>query len=134
MSRTLERRLTRLEQEAGITDDDYELIESEFSDETKDLMREAMRTLGRLSSEEIETQINRKWHTRRPRVAQLSAVEREQRLLATHQRERDPATGAFVDRAIESERMKIVPELSPETIAALDEARAALAKSQAPAA
>jgi hypothetical protein len=36
--------------------------------------------------------------------------------------------------AIESERMKIVPELSPETIAALDEARAALAKSQAPAA
>jgi hypothetical protein len=64
----------------------------------------------------------------------LSRVERQQRLLAIRQRERDPATRAFLDRAIEPERMKIVPELGPETIAALDEARAALAKSQAPAA
>jgi hypothetical protein len=134
MSRTLERRLRRLEQEADITDDDYEVIESEFSDETKDLMREAMRTLGRLSPEEIETQINRKWHTRRPRVAQLSAVEREQRLLAIRRRGKDhPAAGAFIDQALQSERMNIVPELSPETIAALDEARATLMR-QAPAA
>jgi len=134
MSRTLERRLRRLEQEADITDDDYEVIESEFSDETKDLMREAMRTLGRLSPEEIETQINRKWHTRRPRVAQLSAVEREQRLLAIRRRGKDhPAARAFIDQALQSKRMNIVPELSPETIAALDEARATLMR-QAPAA
>jgi hypothetical protein len=133
MSRTLERRLRRLEQEADVTDGG-ELIEQEYSDETKDIMREALRLLGRLSPEDIEAQVNKKFYTRCPRVAQLSSVEREQRLLATRQRERDPATRAFLDRAIESERMKIVPELSPETIAALDEARAALAKSQAPAA
>jgi hypothetical protein len=70
MSRTIERRLTRLEQEAGITDDDYELIESEFSDETKDLMPEAMRVLGTLSPEEIEAQVSRRWHE--PSARQLS--------------------------------------------------------------
>jgi hypothetical protein len=131
MSRTIERRLTRLEQEADITDGG-ELIEQEYSDETKDIMREALRLLGRLSPEDIEAQVNKKFYTRCPRVAQLSRVEREQRLLATRQRERDPATRAFLDRAIESERMKIVPELSPETIAALDEARATLMRQRAP--
>jgi hypothetical protein len=131
MSRSLERRLRRLEQEADLTDGG-ELIEQEYSDETKDIMREALRMLGRLSPEEIEAQVNRKFHTRCPRVAQLSRIEREQRLLAIRQRERDPATRAFLDRALESERMKIVPELSPETIAALDEARATLIRQRAP--
>jgi hypothetical protein len=62
----------------------------------------------------------------------LSRIEREQRLLAIRQRERDPATRAFLDRALESERMNIVPELSPETIAALEEARATLMRQRAP--
>jgi hypothetical protein len=59
MSRTLERRLSRLEQEAYITDGG-ELIEQEYSDETKDVMREALRMLGRLSPEDIEAQVNKK--------------------------------------------------------------------------
>jgi hypothetical protein len=125
MSRTLERRLRRLEQGADITDGG-ELIEQEYSDETKELIREALGLLGRLSPEDIEAQVNRKFYTRCPRVAQLSRVEREQRLLAIRQKEQDPATRALLDRALESERMNIVPELSPETIAALDEARATL--------
>jgi hypothetical protein len=125
MSRTLERRLSRLEQEADITDSG-DLIEQEYSDETKDIMREALRMLGRLSAEEIEAQVNRKYYTRCPRLDQSSRVERQQRLLAIRQKEKDPATRALLDRALESERMNIVPELSPETIAALDEARATL--------
>jgi hypothetical protein len=131
MSRTLERRLRRLEQEADITDGG-ELIEQEYSDETKDVMREALRMLGRLSPEEIETQVNRKFYTRCPRVAQWSRLEREQRLLAIRQKEQDPATRALLDRALESERMKIAPELSAENIAALDEARATLMRQRAP--
>jgi hypothetical protein len=59
MSRTLERRLRRLEQEADVTDGG-ELIEQEYSDETKDIMREALGTLGRLSPEDIEAQVNKK--------------------------------------------------------------------------
>jgi hypothetical protein len=131
MSSTIERRLSRLEQEADVADDG-ELIEHEFSDEAKDVMREALRMLGRLSPAEIEAQINRKYYTRCPRVAQLSRVEREQRLLTIRQREKDPATRALLDRALESERMNIAPELSPETIAALDEARATLMRERAP--
>jgi hypothetical protein len=131
MSRTLERRLRRLEQETDVADSG-ELIEHEFSDETKNIMREALRMLGRLSPEDIEAQVNRKFYTRRPRVAQLSRIEREQRLLAIRQKEQDPATRVLLDRALESERMNIAPELSPETIAALEEARATLMRQRAP--
>jgi hypothetical protein len=59
MSSTLERRLRRLEQEADVTGGG-ELIEQEYSDETQDIMREAMRMLGRLSPEEIEAHVNKK--------------------------------------------------------------------------
>jgi hypothetical protein len=126
MSRTLERRLSRLEQEAGITDHDYELIECEFSDETKDLMREAMRMLGTLSPEDIEAQVNRKWHMQCHRVAEMSPVERQQRLLAIRQGD-DPVARALQDRAL-----NIVPELSPEVVALLDESRATLRQQRAP--
>jgi hypothetical protein len=59
MSRTIERRLTRLEQEADVTDGG-ELIEQEYSDETKEIMRAALGLLGRLSPEEIEAHVNKK--------------------------------------------------------------------------
>jgi hypothetical protein len=52
MTSPIERRISRLEEEADVTDGG-ELIEQEYSDETKELMREALRMLGRLSPEEI---------------------------------------------------------------------------------
>jgi hypothetical protein len=73
MGSAIARRIRRLEQATGRRDDD-ELIEVEYSDEGKALMRDVL--TGLLSPEEIEATVNRRRSIPRSRRPGLSAEGR----------------------------------------------------------
>jgi hypothetical protein len=79
MNRTVERRIRRLEQAASNRLD--EPVEHEMSEEAKNALRGAFAAMG-MAPAEIEVRVNQRYHTLRDHVANLSPVEREQRLLA----------------------------------------------------
>jgi hypothetical protein len=79
MSSVLGRRLSRLEQAASTWPD--EPIECETSEEAKDILRTVLAAMG-MAPKEIEARVNRRYLTPGGHVADLSPVEREQRLLA----------------------------------------------------
>jgi len=69
MKTTLERRIKRLEQAAGSPDDD-ELVEHEFSDEGKDLLRAVL--TGLTPPEELEVMLNQRRLVPRSRLRPIS--------------------------------------------------------------
>jgi hypothetical protein len=60
----------------------------------------------------VSTRVNRRYHTLRDQVANLSPVEREQRLLAIRERVVDnPALRARLDEALEQARRPAQPRV-----------------------
>jgi hypothetical protein len=102
MSSVLERRLSRLEQAARSSAD--EAIECEMSDESKDILRTVYNAMG-MAPREIEARVNQRYSTPCDHVADLSPVEREQRLLAIRSMVADnPAAKALLERALDKSR------------------------------
>jgi hypothetical protein len=102
MSSVLERRLCRLEQAVGSGPD--ELIECEMSDEAKDILRTVYDAMG-MARGEIEARVNQRYLTPCDHVADLSPVERQQRLLAIREMvAHSPAARALLERALDEWR------------------------------
>jgi hypothetical protein len=102
MSSVLERRLSRLEQAARSSPD--ERMDCEVSDEAKDILRTVYDAMG-MTLEEIEARVNQRYLTPCDHVADLSPVEREQRLLAIRGMVADnPAAKALLERALDEWR------------------------------
>jgi hypothetical protein len=109
MSSVLERRLSRLEQAVGSRLD--ELIECEMSDEAKDILRTVYDAMG-MAPGVIEVRVNQRYLTPCDHVADLSPVERQQRLLAIRGMVADnPAAKALLERALDEWRAGGPPDL-----------------------
>jgi hypothetical protein len=103
MSSVLERRLSRLEQAVGSRPD--ELMEcGEISDQAKDILRTVYDAMC-MAPKEIEARVNQRCLTPCDQVADLSPVEREQRLLAIRGMVAENAAAkALLERALDKSR------------------------------
>jgi hypothetical protein len=112
MNRTVERRIRRLEQAASNRPD--EPVEHEMSEEAKNALRGAFAAMG-MAPAEVEAHVNRRYRTACGHVANLSPVEREQRLLAIRERVAgNPTVRSHLDQALDDMRRVVMP-LSPES-------------------
>jgi hypothetical protein len=107
MSRSVERRIRRLERSASTQPD--EPVECEMSDEEKNALHGAFAAMG-MAPDKIEARVSQRYHALRDQVANLSPVEREQRLLAIRAMVTgNPTVGARLDEALDEVRRVVFP-------------------------